>query len=389
MYKYILITSCIISLYSCTSQKTQNKDQYILSAIDRKIEISIDSDTKIYTRAMHHYTDTNGIEYISIENSESIDAYNTINFYRLDSCCLSHKIKIAKEGVSGIPNFMGHGIIDLNNIFLSVSGSPVLYQIDRNGHIQKKYDYSITKEKHTCTPTDFNSLVYKPLTIVDGKIYCMQFPIPPNASEEVLRKTPLSITIDTSTNEVSSLPLSYPILWKKGTGMGLNPHCSRIYNGKQFIYAFRINENIVVTQDHIHSTSYPIKSRYIQTLVNEGYPRDLSFEDFCKKSDEQAVYGNIVYDQYRNVYYRFAYPECTTQKNTPFEYIFCRKEFSIIIIDSNFNIIGETLFPAGQYAPGLFFVNKEGLYLSENNIDNENMDENKLVFRCLKLIKIE
>lgn len=65
------------------------------------------------------------------------------------------------------------------------------------------------------------------------------------------------------------------------------------------------------------------------------------------------------------------------------EYIFCRKEFSIMILDENFNVLGETLFPAGKYIPALFFVNEKGLFLSVNNTSNPQMTDDKLVFQCL------
>lgn len=64
------------------------------------------------------------------------------------------------------------------------------------------------------------------------------------------------------------------------------------------------------------------------------------------------------------------------------EYIFCRKEFSIMVLDKNFKILGETLFPAGKYVPALFFINENGLYLSTNNTDNPEMTDDELSFQC-------
>ncbi len=66
--------------------------------------------------------------------------------------------------------------------------------------------------------------------------------------------------------------------------------------------------------------------------------------------------------------------------------MYCRKEFSIIVVNSDFEVIGETYFKAGIYAPTLFFVNEDGLYISENNTDNPESSEDKLVFRCFKLV---
>lgn len=386
MKLYFALYISIFLLSACKQQSEGGSDSCHLVETDKRIEIPIDSETNIYTRAMHYFVE-DGIEYITIENSENPGDYNTLNFYRLDTKSLSHKVKIAKEGDHGVPQFMGHGIDHLDNLFISGTGT-VIYQMNREGRIKKKLDYTLTDKQEYTTSNDFNTLVYKPLTIVDGKIYLMQYPMPPNANKDQLTHTSLTITIDTLTGEVTRLPLTYPALWEDGSGMGVNPHCSRIYDGKQFVYAFRMSDNILVTEDHIHSRTIPIRSRYIRQLQTEGFPKDLSFDDFVKRSDEQATYGNILYDKYRKVYYRFAYPECEMDKNY-FEYIFCRKEFSVILIDEQFNVIGERLFPAGKYAPGLFFINKDGLYISENNIENSEASEDKLVFRCFSINRKE
>ena len=87
-----------------TNNVTEPATEYELKPTAKQIHIPIDDDTKLFTRAMHHFTDVNGTEYLTIENTETADDYYYINFYRLDSCKLSHKVKIAKEGPNGIPN---------------------------------------------------------------------------------------------------------------------------------------------------------------------------------------------------------------------------------------------------------------------------------------------
>ena len=61
------------------------------------------------------------------------------------------------------------------------------------------------------------------------------------------------------------------------------------------------------------------------------------------------------------------------------------QSFSIIILNKDYEIIGETKFPGNTYAHHLCFVGKKGLYISENNENNPQFDENKLVFRCFTL----
>lgn len=380
MKSSIIYLLLIISFFSCSDKK--NITQYKLEETTEQIIIPIDSNTKLFSRSMHHFTDTTGIEYLTIENTETTDSYYYINFYRLDSCVLSHRVKIEKEGPNGIPRMMGHGVIDLDHIFISAFNRPLIYQINKQGIIMNKYDFSKTDDGLITTGTDFNSLIYKPLIIQNHKIFCMQYPMPPNCDGEQLKKTPLTVTIDTISKEVKASKLCYPELWSKGDGMGLNPHCSRIFDGKRFIYAFRMSHDLLVTEDHIKGESITAKSQYIDDLQTEGFSNKLSFSEFNKLASEQACYGNIIYDPYKNIYYRFVYPKCKIDSMDP-EYVFCRKEFSIMILDENFNVLGETLFPAGKYVPALFFVNEKGLFLSVNNTSNPQMTDDKLVFQCL------
>src|SRR5699024_12117869 len=85
---------------------------------------------------------------------------------------------------------------------------------------------------------------------------------------------------------------------------------------------------------------------------------------------------------YRKVFYRFAFMPDDNIKpfsNNP------HQSFSIIILNKDYEIIGETKFPGNTYAHHLCFVGKKGLYISENNENNPQFDENKLVFRCFTL----
>ena len=93
-------------------------------------------------------------------------------------------------------------------------------------------------------------------------------------------------------------------------------------------------------------------------------------------------YSHLMYDKYRKVFYRFALMPDDNIKpfsNNP------HQSFSIIILNKDYEIIGETKFPGNTYAHHLCFVGKKGLYISENNENNPQFDENKLVFRCFTL----
>jgi len=63
------------------------------------------------------------------------------------------------------------------------------------------------------------------------------------------------------------------------------------------------------------------------------------------------------------------------------------QKFSIIILDKDLNIIGETLFPADMYDMHGYFINKDGLYLSCSNPFNLEYDVDKLEFQLINLVR--
>ncbi|MCZ4238092.1 DUF4221 family protein, partial [Staphylococcus equorum] len=74
-------------------------------------------------------------------------------------------------------------------------------------------------------------------------------------------------------------------------------------------------------------------------------------------------YGNLIYDKYRDVYYRFVYPETEVQPNDNAMDIWQlgRSKFSIMILNKEFEVVGETLFPENTYASNHFFIREDGL----------------------------
>lgn len=64
-----------------------------------------------------------------------------------------------------------------------------------------------------------------------------------------------------------------------------------------------------------------------------------------------------------------------------------RKNFSIIILDRDFNIIGETLFPDYTYNSTLMFIREDGLYISDSHYLNPDFSDDILSFQRFDLVK--
>ena len=131
-----------------------------------------------------------------------------------------------------------------------------------------------------------------------------------------------------------------------------------------------------------HKKAYNAKSHYLPHV--RPVSQNLQIDLFKTIHDRglQPHYHHLMYDKYRKVFYRFALMPDDNIKpfsNNP------HQSFSIIILNKDYEIIGETKFPGNTYAHHLCLVGKKGLYISENNENNPQFDENKLVFRCFTL----
>ena len=388
-----ILYTCIIIIIisSCIGRKcnSDNKDSFALTESNSTKQIAISNETNIYSNDIHYYKEPSGVEYLSISNRDA----NNIAFYRLDSCKLSHIIRIKRDGKYPI-NIGSHGVINLDDIFITTM-NPYVYRINRNGDVIKNYNFmSYCSENRVCSGMDCLSLVYHPLVIINGKIFCPQDIPPtrwnnsPNGTNFEFDECPLSLTLDTATGVFAALPLGFPELFDKKDGHYYhNEGYSRIYDGERFVFSFFALSDIYVTQDFQNFTTYPATSKLIGEIANNGFNSSIDIQQGQEDYLTREEYGNILYDQYREVYYRFCYAKSKKKVNVQyyFETALSREDFSIQIINKDFQVVGETMFKAGKYAPKIFFVNDEGLWLSENNLEREDMNEDTLVFRCLKL----
>ena len=88
------------------------------------------------------------------------------------------------------------------------------------------------------------------------------------------------------------------------------------------------------------------------------------------------MYEGIIYDQYRNCYYRFVSLPKTKEDLGSGDLKTSRiKDIAVIILDEDFNKIGETIIPQ-EYSNMIYFVSKGGLNLlnlKKNLADEDNM----------------
>jgi hypothetical protein len=223
------------------------------------------------------------------------------------------------------------------------------------------------------------------------KLYFLVIPNKDFSNPNMFEKsTKLELTFDLNTRKASFQNVSYPSTYHGATwGMSHAIPCRIMNNKGQFIYSFGIDPLIYVYgNDFKESKTYKADSDYIKEIS----PFDRKLEPNANKDYfiETPYYGEILYDKYRGVYYRFARQGISISDSQENTNMWENKPCSVIILDKNFKKIGETLLePIKTYYPRDSFVAEEGLYISNNHPQNPNLDENKLKFTIFKLSKID
>lgn len=229
-------------------------------------------------------------------------------------------------------------------------------------------------------------MIYAPMVMIDSCIYLNQYLKSKNDGYDGndLASYPIAVEVNMKNGMAQKLPLKYPKLWAKKLLYPIFDY-SREFDGKNFIFSFNVSDYIYVTDDNISFEKYLCKSEYLKSEPINYYNPDPYIAK--KQNVENASYGSVLYDKYRNVYYRFVYPQCELSKQDDLSEAFkTRKQFSIIILNSKFQIIGESLFPENIYMPRMFFIKEDGLYISNNNFNNPEFNENALKFQRFELV---
>jgi hypothetical protein len=387
-YKNLSFTVTFICLFFISCNKSNNNkealDNYSLVKNTNKTHVfQVESNVHYETPTLFHFEDKDGNKYLTFQNGTE----NEILFYNMDSSALSFKVIPEMEGPKGVGRFFGYHVEDFDQIYLTIPERSVIFKINKNGDILQKIDYGENKNKETIIPFFLSSsAMYTPLIIIQDKFYFTQIP---NFSL-TLTTSPASGYVDTLTHDVRLLPFYYPpIMERKDGTMGDELCFSRIFDGNRFVYSFYLDEYLYSTSiDHLEVRKMKASSKYISNLYKpQKRPDDMKAG--LKKLCEIAIYGNLVYDKYRNVYYRIAYPGVEMEDEVNYLEIYRtgRKKFSIIILDENLNVVGETLFPEYTYISNTLFVNEDGLHIRANHSKNPEFNEDAFIFDCFELTK--
>ena len=376
-YAYIYFIFFFIIVLSCKEKKDSYENvhsniEYKFNLVSANERIVLPVNERIINRS------TCIIPYAS---ADSINRLYYLNNNKIVVFCLNenkllYEIILDYEGPDGVGGVNGFEVYNPDSICVTSSFIQKIFLINGNGEVLSKIDYSnFEKDYHihsgiTRTLSNMrigykDSLIYLPFyTGYDAGNYKY---IDPD-------KMRMISVIDTINREVKTLNIGFPkTFWKERYYPSFFGFF--IENGNFYIN-YMYDNKIMKSEDGINWKAHSIPSRYadVRKIVKNDIGRS-------------ACFKRLVYDKYRNVFYRFVEHQCEGIKNrASIDILRYAPDFSIIILDENLNIIGETKFPSDTYDPNGYFIAEDGLYLSVSNPFNPDYSVDKLEFELFEVL---
>ncbi len=106
---------------------------------------------------------------------------------------------------------------------------------------------------------------------------------------------------------------------------------------------------------------------------------------------ESDRYELLLYDQFRAVFYRFYFVGIDVNDfEVHYRELYSnRPKIGLLVLDTNLKIIGNHLFDTHQIEPWNYFVGRKGLYVSTNNPNRDDFDENYLRYDIIRFEGLE
>lgn len=383
--KRIALYFCVYALLQgCTGTGSNQRrsDEYRLEPTKEYLTFVLDEYTHMPLKKID-LASIDGKDYLYFINGQKPE----ILVYDMENTLLSCKMSFEAEGPHGVGKEITNAYLkSFDEVYVSNGYTKTIYRSNSACQVVSKYDFTKAEDGLVLT-TILGSMGC--FELIDGKFYIPQS-LNKALGSDLVNESSVCAIMDTTQKRTFVSDFKYPPLIQYsdlGTPAGFGFQYRRIFDGTNFIYSFLYSDSLYkVSKDHKKREAYQIKSKYISSISIPGN-NSSDLKEVLKATCEEATYEDLVYDKYRNVYYRFACPgtEVDTSNNLSEIIRFGKSQFSIIILDANLSIIGETLFPEYTYVPTAHFVNEEGLYISCSHFMSSDYSDDELCFEKIEL----
>jgi hypothetical protein len=364
-------------IFSCQTQDSQKIKTYELVPTDELISLPLNDQTPNISVGLQYFQ--GDIPYLFNANWNT----NAIQLYDLGSKTLIKELVFEKEGDQGIELAYFH-VHNLDSIFVFPPFGNQFVLTDTSGKVKNRIRFEL--------PVGY------PTLFVHNSYYVS----PPNvAGNELIVKLRAEGRLsDFTQTQLDTIALAAAIDLKSGSVRLLPPGFPKDYlaNGqKQLEYSFHYEGNQMAVSflgDHriyqfpgnsAEAISTDAKSQFLDEVM-PSFTKDTDSRGFAEYSSAKSRYESLIFDPFRKVYYRFAFPTLTIESDDQLRALRSTPgPFVVMVLDEKGNVLTERKFEAGTYFPGNYFVGEKGLFISINHPENPKNEEDELKFEWIEL----
>jgi hypothetical protein len=327
-----------------------------------------------------------------------LNTYNhSIYFYDFNSGEFLKKIELEKEGPNGVYPYEpdGYYIHSYDSIYYNSYRTKHLFLLNHKGEKKHSTNYRVGFEdlrlldmaglRKSRIPPSVQLSTEKPMYKVNDTIYlCGEM------SDDIGRVDSINhlllTTIDTKRGDSVTFHVGYPESYREGLWEDYFREvfwCRNPVTGL-FLVSFP-NDHYIYQTDLKQVKKFYAGSMYAGDIKSIDHPAFVPLSDDRQLAHyfENYSYSAVIYDKYRNVYYRMV--EHPWKEYHPgMDYMPWLKQLSIVILDGDFNFLGETLLDMEyRFSNSQFMVTEDGLLLHKRT-DGED----ELIFDLFTLTKL-
>ena len=362
----------------CTDNTTDTEvPTKVLQNAENKLQIPLDDQTPNFSFRLG-YLDGEIPYLFNIQPDR-----NEIQVYDMGQKELAKTLKFEVEGNQGVGMLRGFHVHTVDSIFLFTSQAGSIYLTD----LEQSYLSKISFESSGYSDPEFSPAYFNSYPIIRGRNMLAKVLVPANLremDESSLSDKILSMDMDMTTGEMELTSHKYPSGYLSD-GFRI-PYYSMAASPDKVVYSFFADHNLYVAssaKDELQTI--PAKSQFFP----ETFPtlsRTAERNEYLTYVLSTPRYEGLLYDSYREVFYRFCFPAIEVESEEELDQLRnFPKDFSIMILDKDLQVLGETRFKGYKYVTNNVFVAKEGLYMSVNHPDNYDNEEDFLSFVLYEL----
>ncbi|MCA6364105.1 MAG: DUF4221 family protein [Bacteroidetes bacterium] len=296
-----------------------------------------------------------------------------LNFFDAENGELKHSVPLnAIDSISPERRIWGISSYGPDSIFVIIPHSRIICLLNSSGKIVNRWEVT---GKLTGNVSDYAliSLPRSGMIYSANKIYatCAQKSLPVNSRKDRIEyfKTPGEVIFDLKSpvNGVINSSGLWPKSYREGNGYR-DYYPQRCINSLgQVVHGFGADDSLFVYENGKRVASHYVKSKYMTAL--REYPDDstgnYAFVD--RYTVEEPRYLSLDYDPYRKMYYRIVHhAQQYVSKDSITINQSIDKNWSLMMLDENFNVVGDVVFDPKQYLPAVLITSKGILVMRRN-----------------------